>query len=204
VDIVLFILVGLFLSLAFSAWSAARSYLQKGRVRGIEETIRELQVGMATHLGTELAPDVAKALADLRKGLNRYPPRRVKGADPIHADIWVLGAALAEECWLRGHGAGVRRKAPAEGKIRIDLSATELLQLGGLANLGFQYMMPNMRLIEVRRFTGKDDALEASLSISRLEAAIPKKYRPDLILQVQSRESLIEDWWLPITRKITA
>jgi hypothetical protein len=68
--------------------------------------------------------------------------------------------------------------------------------------LGFQYMMPNMRLIEVHRFAGKDDALEASLSISRLEAAIPKKIRPDLILQVQSRESLIEDWWLPITRKI--
>lgn len=74
-----------------------------------------------------------------------------------------------------GHGAGVRRKAPAEGKIRIDLSAAELLQLGGLANLVFQRMMPNMRLIEVRRFTGKDGALDASLSISRIEAAIPKK-----------------------------
>jgi hypothetical protein len=65
-------------------------------------------------------------------------------------------------------------------------------------------MMPNMRLIEARRFTGKDDAQDASLSISRIEAAIPKKYRPDLILQVQSRESLIEDWWQPITRKATA
>ena len=159
---------------------------------------------MASHLGTELAPDVEKALADLRNRLDRYPRLRVKGTDPIHADLWVLGAAFAEECWLRGHGAGVRRKAPAEGKLRIDLSATELLQLGGLANLGFQYMMPNMRLIEARRFAGKDDALDASLSISRIEAAIPKKYRPDLILQVQSRESLIEDWWQPTTRKIIA
>ena len=159
---------------------------------------------MASHLGTDLAPDIRKALANLRNRLDGYPPRRVKGTDPLHADLWVLGAALAEGCWLKGHGAGVRRKVPAEGKIRIDLSAAELLQLGGLANLGFQYMMPNMRLIDARRFTGKDDALDASRSISRIEAAIPGKYRPDLILQVQSCESLIEDWWQPIIRKATA
>jgi hypothetical protein len=170
----------------------------------MEEAVRELQVGMASHLGAELAPDIQKALANLRNRLDRYPPRRVKGTDPIHADLWVLGAALAEECWLKGHGAGVRRKATAEGKIRIDLSAEELLQLGGLANLGFQYMMPNMRIIEARRFTGKDDALDASRSISMVEAAIPKKYRPDLILQLQSRESLIEDWWQPISQRATA
>jgi hypothetical protein len=61
-----------------------------------------------------------------------------------------------------------------------------------------------MRLIDARRFAGSDDALEASRSITKVEAAIPKKYRPDLILQVTNRESLIEDWWQPITRKITA
>lgn len=203
-DIVLFILFGLLLTLAFSAWSSGRSYFQKGRIRGVEETVRELQVGMVSHLGRELTPDLENALANLRNRLDRYPPRRVKGTDPIHPDLWVLGAALAEECWLKGHGAGMRRKAPAEGKIRIDLSAAELLQLGGLANLGFQYMMPNMRLIEARRFAGKDDALDASRSISMVEAAIPKKYRPDLILQVQSRESLIEDWWQPIGQRATA
>ena len=201
VDIVLFILGGLFLTLVFSAWSSSRSYFQKGRIRGIEEAVRELQIGMASHLETELAPDAQKALANLRNCLDRHPPRRVKGTDPIHADLWVLGAALAEECWLKGHGAGVRRKAPEQGKIRIDLSAAELLQLGSLANLGFQYMMPNMRLIDARRFAGSDDALEASRSISKVEAAIPKKYRPDLILQVENRERLVEDWWQPIIRR---
>ena len=77
---------------------------------------------------------------------------------------------------------------------------TELLQLGGLANLGFQHMMPNMRIIETKRFLGKDDALEASRSVSRLEASIPEKYRPDLLVQVQSRDRLIEAWWKPVTR----
>jgi hypothetical protein len=82
---------------------------------------------------------------------------------------------LAEDCWLKRHSAGVRRKAPAEGKIQIDLSAAELLQLGALANLGFQYMMPNMRLIDARRFTGSNDALEASRSISKVENGGPKE-----------------------------
>jgi hypothetical protein len=194
----------MFLALFFLAWSSGRSYYQKGRIRGVEEAVRELQVGMTSHLGTEQAPDVQKALANLRKCLDRHASRRAKGTDPIHADLWVLGAALAEECWLKGHGAGVRRKTPAEGQIRIDVSVTELLQLGGLANLGFQYMMPNMRIIDARRFTGKDDALDASRSISKIEAAIPRKYRPDLLLQAESRECLIGDWWQPVIRKTVA
>jgi hypothetical protein len=201
VDIVLFILAGLLLALVYSAGSFSRSYFQKGRIRGVEEAVRELQAGMASQLGTEMAPGLQKALASLRSCLDHHPPRRAKGTDPIHAELWVLGAALAEECWMKGHGAGVRRKAPEVGKIRIDLSAVELLQIGSLANLGFQYMMPNVRLIEARRFDGSDDALEASRSICKIEAAIPKKYRPDLILQVESRERLIENWWQPIIRR---
>jgi hypothetical protein len=49
--------------------------------------------------------------------------------------------------------------------------------LSGLANVGFQHMMPNMRIIDVRRFSGRDDALDASQSISKVEAAIPEKFR---------------------------
>ncbi|WP_156180540.1 hypothetical protein [Bradyrhizobium sp. LTSPM299] len=203
-DIVLFGMLGLLAAFAFSAWSCGRSYFLKGRIRGLEEAVRELQVGMASHLGTPLAPDAQKALTDYRICLDRYSGRRVHGTDPIHAHLWALGASLGEECWLKGHGAGVRRKAPTEGNVRIDLSATELLQLGGLANLGFQYMMPNMRIIDARRFTGRDDALDASRSITKVEASIPKKYRPDLLLQVESRERLIENWWQPIVHKATA
>lgn len=200
-DIVLCIFVGLFLTLVYSTWSMSRSYFQNGKMKGVEEAVRELQVGMALHLEAKPTPELQRALANLDKRLGHARPPRGKGVDPIHADLWALGAALAEESWLKGHGAGVRRKAPEEGRIRIDLSATELLQLGSLANLGFQYMMPNMHLVDPRRFSGTEDALEASRSISKIEAAIPKTYRPDLLVQVASRESLIEDWWQPRIRR---
>jgi hypothetical protein len=203
-DIVSSVMVVLFGAFALSAWSCARSYFDRGKIRGIEEAVRELQVGMSAELGTELAPDVQKALANLHTCLVRRPGRRVHGTDPIHSHLWRLGAALGEACWLKGHGAGIRRKTPAEGRFRVDLSLSELLQLGGLANLGFQHMMPNMRIIDMRRFTGEDDAVDASRSISKIEAAIPKKYRPDLVLQAESRECLIDDWWRPVTHKATA
>lgn len=201
---VLIVLAGLVGVFAFSAWSCGRSYYEKGKVRGIRDAVRELQVGMKPQLGAEVAPDLIKALTGLDKCLERHAGRRDRRNDLVHAPLWELGAVLAEQCWSKGHGAGVRRKAPAEGKIRIDLSVTELLQLGGLANVGFQSMMPNFRMIDVRRFADKDDALDASRSISKVEAAIPSKFRPDLLLQVESRESLIEDWWDPIVRKATA
>jgi len=201
-DIVLFVLLGLFGALTFFAWSCGRSYFEKGKIRGIEEAVRELRVGMTPQLGQEPPPDVQKALVTLNNSLAcSYGERR---KNSIHPHLWVLGASLAEECWVKGHGAGVRRKAPEPGRIRIDLSAAELLQLGGMANLGFQYMMPNMRIIDARRFTDSNDALDASRSISRVEAAIPKEYRPDLVRQAESRECLIVDWWKPVVRKMSA
>jgi hypothetical protein len=166
----------------------------------VEEAVRELKAGMVSQLGRGIGQDVQKALTNLERSLHGSPRRRAVGTDPIHASLWAVGSSLGEECWLNGHGAGVRRKAPAEGKIRVDLTVTEVLQLGGLANLGFQHMMPNMRIIETKRFSGKEDALEASRSVSQLEASIPKKYRPDLLLQAHSRDDLIEAWWKPVTR----
>ena len=166
----------------------------------MEEAVRELKAGMVSQLGSGVGQDVQKALVNLQHCLDGNSRRKTVRTDPIHACLWVVGSALGEECWLKGHGAGVRRKAPAEGKIRVDLTVTELLQLGGLANLGFQHMMPNMRIIETKRFIGKEDALEASRSVSQLEASIPKKYRPDLLVQAHSRDDLIEAWWKPVTR----
>ena len=84
---------------------------------------------------------MAKAL----KAFNAVSGKRWKkgSTDPYHARLWTVGDAIGEACWLKGHAAGIRRKAPAEGKIRVDLSLTELLQLSWLAQLGFQHMMPN-------------------------------------------------------------
>jgi hypothetical protein len=202
-DIVLISMIGLFAVFALASLSCARSYYERGKLTGMREAVRELQVGMSRQLGNEISPEIHQALKSFHQCLDRHPTRKASDLKPIHSQLWVLGSALAEECWLKGHGVGVRRKAPEEGRIRVDLSVSELLQLGGLANVGFQHMMPNVRLIDVRRFTGSDDALDASRSISKIEATIPRKYRPDLLLQVESRERLIEAWWKPV-QKATA
>ena len=185
----------------------SRSFFEKGRIRGIRECVREIRRGTVVQLDCDdkkLPDDLQKAISALEALLDRAPSRTKSTADPIHAQLRTLGRTLADACWLKGHAAGVRRKAPAEGNFRLDLSAIDLLQLGGLANLGFQHMMPNARLFDLRRFTGKDDALEAARAVSRLEAAIPKEHRPNLLRHAESRKELIDDWWKPIVVRAIA
>jgi hypothetical protein len=126
--------------------------------------------------------------------------------EPYHAPLWVLGDAMAEACWIKGHAAGVRRKAPAPGKVRVDFSLNELLQLSWLAQLGFQHMMPNYRGFEIHRFSGPDDAREGASAVGKIESAIPAKERPftDLSAQVKSRQKLIGDWWQVAPNQLTA
>ncbi|MGJ4998213.1 hypothetical protein ACQR0Z_27575 [Bradyrhizobium sp. HKCCYLS3077] len=203
-DIVLYGMLGLLVASFYFAWSCGRSYFARGRNNGIEDAVRELIVGMAPHLAKNPGPDIQAALKNLNSNLAQFSDPRQKRSDPTPSLLWVLGAALAEECWRTGHGAGVRRKAPTEGQIRVDLSPTELLQLGGLANLGFQHMMPNTRIIAAHRFVDIDDARDASRSLSKVEAAIPSKYRPDLLAQAEARENLIKGWWRPAAHRSTA
>src|SRR5579864_8901412 len=155
---VLMMLGGLVVALMAAAWSSARSYFESGRRQGMEEAIREMARGVSSHCqleGGALPPAVEKAMVADRAAASMQRRRSGKAAnatDPSHAQLWILGNAIGEACWLKGHGTGVRRKAPAEGKIRVDLSVNELLQLGWLAHLGFQHMMPNYRSFESYRF----------------------------------------------------
>jgi hypothetical protein len=182
-------------------WSHSRSRFEAGRRRGIEEAVRELQHGLQSVLDPQApTPEIAKAEKDFLAALRGWSPPRL-GTDQLHANIWVLGGALGDACWIKGHAAGVRRKTPAEGKVRVDLSLVELLQLAGLANLGFQHMMPNARLLQIRRFVGEDDAIDAARAVAKIEGVIPKEHRPDLLRQVASREQLITDWWRPTIGK---
>jgi hypothetical protein len=209
VDILL-MLGGLIVALMAAAWSSARSYFESGRRQGIEEAIREMARGLSSHCqldGGGLPSAVEKAMAAVRAMPERRRGRsKAKATDPSHAQLWILGDAIGEACWLRGHGAGVRRKAPAEGRIRVDLSVSELLQLGWLAHLGFQYMMPNYRGFESYRFSGEADAQEAARAISKIEAAIPAKARPvaDPSANYKGRLSLIGDWWQATSDRLSA
>ena len=206
---ILVILGGLLLALVVAGFSSARSYFEKGRLQGMEEATRELSRGISSHCeleGQAVPESVAKAL----KGFNAVAAKRWKkrkgSTDPYHAQLWTVGDAIGEACWMKGHSAGIRRKAPAEGKIRVDFSLTELLQLSWLAHLGFQHMMPNYRGFEIHRFNGEEDALEGAKAVGKIESVIPAKERPfaDLAAQLKNRQKLIFDWWKPIPDRLTA
>jgi hypothetical protein len=196
---ILVVLGVLLVTLFFVTFSCARSYFEKGRLRGMEEAVRELAQGIKSHFENNGQPpdrvvtafEEVKAVACNSRRLSKGSTQR------YHAQLWILGDAIGEACWFRGHGAGVRRKAPAEGKFRVDLSLNELLHLSWLAHLGFQRMMPNYRDIEVHRFSGEEDANEGAIAVSKIEAAIPAKDRPfaDLSVQFTRRNALISDWW---------
>jgi hypothetical protein len=94
----------------------------RGALRGLEQATREISRGISSHyeLEGQIIPErVAKAIrlsSRLRRSLDKWATdRRIR--------------------ITRNFGsAGIRRKAPAEGKIRVDLSLTELLQLSWLAH----------------------------------------------------------------------
>jgi hypothetical protein len=201
--------VGLVIALVVASWSCARSYFESGRFRGAQEATCEILRGITSHYEMQ-GQDVPEIVAIALKKFNSVSDKRRKmGAvltDPYHAQLWILGDAVGEACWLKGHAAGMKRKAPGEGKIRVDLTLNELLHLSWLAHLGFQNMMPNFRGFEIHRFDGEADAQEGAKAVSRIEAAIPTKERPfaDLAVQLQSREKLISDWWQPVPKSLTA
>jgi hypothetical protein len=207
---ILVVVGALIATLFVLAMSSARTYFEKGRRQGIEEAIREMAKGFTSHCQLEgggLPVGVEKAISALDAVSLDKRRRSAKGwRDAYNAQLWVLGDAIGEACWLKGHGAGARRKAPAPGKIRVDLSLNELLQLGWLAHLGFQHMMPNYRGFEIYRFGGEEDAQEGARAIGKIEAVIPARARPvaDLSVNYRSRQKLICDWWKPTPGRLSA
>jgi hypothetical protein len=208
VDILL-VLGGLEVALIVAGWSCAKSYFEKGRLRGVEEATCEISRGISSHYeleGQGIPERVAKAVKGLEAVAAKPRKKSTGSTDPYHAQLWILGDAIGEACWLKGHAAGIKRKAPAEGKIRVDLSLTELLQLSWLAHLGFQHMMPNYRGFEIHRFSGEEDARDGAKAVGKIENVIPVKDRPftDLSAQIKSRQKLICDWWRAPSDRLTA
>jgi hypothetical protein len=206
---ILFVFCGLLVALVAAGWSCARSYFEKGLLKGGEEATREILRGISLHYeleGRNVPESVVKALKAVNAASRKHRKRRSSSPDPYHVHLCMLGYTVGEACWLKGHGAGARRKAPAEGKIRLDLSLNELLQLSWLAHLGFQHMMPNHRSYEIHRFSDEEDAEEGAKAVSKIECAIPAKDRPfaDVTIQFKKRQKLICDWWPATPRRLTA
>jgi hypothetical protein len=205
----LWVLGGLLTALVVACWHCARSYFDRGRLRGMEEATREIVRGIGSHYeleGQNVPERVATAMKAAKAVSSKCSKLKNGETDPFHAQLWILGDAIGEACWLKGHAAGLRRKAPAEGRIRVDLSLNELLQLSWLANLGFQNMMPNYRGFEIHRFSGEEDAQEGAMAVRKIEGAIPAAARPfkDLSVQLAGRQKLISDWWQKAPARLSA
>jgi hypothetical protein len=164
----------------------------------MQDAAQEMIRGISSHCeleGRGVPDSVTKAVANLKtlSARNLAPTSK----DPYEARFWVFGDAVGDACWRKGHASGLKKREPAEGKVRIDLSLNELLQLSWLAHLGFQHMMPNFRGFEIHRFSGAQDAEDGSRAIGRIEAAIPASNRPfgDLPAQLKRRQKLIVGWW---------
>jgi hypothetical protein len=202
---ILIVLVALVLIFLFAVWSGVRSYLDRGRSRGMEEATRETIRGISSHYeheGRVVPSSVAEAIEAV-KSIALARPRR---AAPYHARPWVFGDSVGEACWRRGYESGLREMAPSKGIIRLDLSLNQLLQLAWLAHLGFQHMMPNYRGFEIHRFSGEGDAREATCAVSKLENAIPPPHVQvsDRFAQSKDHERLISDWWQIVSKRMTA
>jgi hypothetical protein len=196
---ILVVIIVLLVLLLASTWSSARSYFAKGRLAGMEEATLEIIRGVNSHYeeAGRAPPDPVTRAADAVKSFARGASSD-KSILRYQARLWVFGDAVGAACWRRGYDACKLQMTPSDDKIRIALSAGDLLQLTSLAHLGFKKMMPNDRGIEMHRFDGEDHALEGAHAVERLERFIPQQHKP--ADQGANRRALIRHWW-PLERK---
>jgi hypothetical protein len=194
---ILAVLAVLQLLLLISAGSMLRSYFVRGRHRGMQEAATEIIRGVNSHfdvVGGQLPPSISKALEILNAAPVNASHR--KQLDHRRAQLWIFGDAVGSACLSKGYRSGKQTMAPREGRMFIELSLDELLELNWLAHLGFQHMMPNYRGFETHRFSGEDAARHASKAVERLEVSIPETHRPvDPTALSNGRLTLVENWW---------
>ena len=195
----LVVIIVLLVVLLASTWSSARSYFAKGRLAGMEEATLEIIRGINSHYeeAGRAPPDHVTKAADAVRSFARGASSD-KSILRYQARLCVFGDAVGAACWRRGYDACKLQMTPSDGKIRIALSAGELLQLTSLAHLGFKKMMPNDHGIEMYRFSGEEHAVEGAYAVERLEQAIPAPQRP--FEYSDHRQALIRNWW-PLERK---
>lgn len=183
---------GLFIS---SICSIVKFYVERRFPRRLVKIAEEVMRGAQPSLGTAeraCAKEVLATFAEVKRHIEA-------GSTKQEAALWEFGNAIGESCLKKGYLEGVKTGAIPDGKIRIEVTLNELLQMSWLAHLGFQHMMPNFRGIEIHRFSGEDDAREAARSVAILECALPKTERPfgDVKVQILTRDKMISDWWVP-------
>ena len=174
---ILTVLGMLLLLLVISVGSLLRYWFIRGRLRGMQEAAAETIRGIHSHFEVEgqLPPGVSKTLEKLKTAAGSLSHH--KQLELRHAQLWMFGDAIGSACWGKGYRAGKLAMAPRDGRLLVELSPNQLLQLNRLAHVGFQHMMPNYRGFETHRFSGEDDARNGARAVERLEVSIPAMHR---------------------------
>ena len=102
----------------------------------------------------------------------------------------MFGDAVGAACWRKGYDTCKLQMTPADDKIRIALSAGELLHLTSLAHLGFKKMMPNDR--------GRGARAQGCLCGRTAGTGHSGTAKPFELSD--NRHALIRNWW-PLERK---
>jgi hypothetical protein len=203
-----FILI--FVVVAAIAFVADRAVFARGRLSGIKEAVDELMHGAAYHYqnDNQTSEPILKALNDVKGQLSKRRSTAMRG-DAVSTGLSKLGRAMGDVAFGKGFDAGrgaqARLEAPIHGKVRVDLSISELMQIRWLAHFGFEHTMwntwdpggtkprPHTDVV----FKNKADAQRATETIDLLEHRIPKERRDSgkPYALALNRQQMIRERW---------
>jgi hypothetical protein len=183
-------LIMILLAAAAVALIADRAVFARGRFSGIKEAVEEIMRGAAYHyqMDKQTSEPILNALKNMKARLSKKRFARMRG-DTVGAGLSELGRAMGDVVFGKGFEAGrnaqARLEAPISGKIRVDLSISELMQIRWLAHFGFEHTMWNTWDPEGEKprphtdivFKNETDAQKATEAIDLLEQRIPKEKR---------------------------
>jgi hypothetical protein len=203
-------LVMIVIAAAAVAFVADRAVFARGRLSGLKEATDEIMRGVAYHYqhNKQGSEPVLKALNDMKTRLAKRRPARTT-RDAASAGLRELGGAISDVVFRKGFEAGqsaeARFEAPIDGKIRVDLSISELMQIRWLAHFGFEHTMWNTWDPEGAKprphadvvFKAKPDAQRATEAIDTLERRIPKERKDSgqpYALAINRQQMIRERW----------
>jgi hypothetical protein len=203
-------LIMIFAVAAAVAFVADRAVFTRGRLSGIREAVDELMRGAAYHYqnDNQTSERILNALNDIKARLSKKRPTRIAG-DAVSTGLSELGRAMGDVVFGKGFEAGrnaqARLEAPINGKVRIDLSVSELMQIRWLAHFGFEHTMWNTWDPEGAKprphadvvFKNRTDAQRATEAIDLLEHRIPKDRRDSggPYALALNRQQMIRERW---------
>jgi hypothetical protein len=203
-------LLVIFLVGAAVAFVADRAVFTRGRLSGIKEAVDAIMRGAASHYqdDNKTSEPILNAFNEIKERISKNRSPRM-GEDSVSAGLSKLGRAMGDVVFGKGFEAGrdaqARLETPISGKVRVDLSISELMQIRWLAHFGFEHTMWNTWDPEGAKprphvdvvFKNQTDAQRATESIDLLEQRIPKDRRDSgaPYALALNRQQMIRERW---------